>query len=97
MADTIPPMFKVTWDGTGEHWTVNVEDTDGTPLLNETYPEWTGFRPASAGHRLIEHGFMPRADDYYRTDTVACWTEVEPQRLYTGEVHRIEGFPAADS
>ncbi|MFF7198245.1 hypothetical protein ACFZAM_31615 [Streptomyces sp. NPDC008079] len=93
MADTPAPetveMLPVTWDGRGEHWTVTVCGNDGRQLLQQTYEHWTDFRPASAGHRLIEHGYMPNPERYLIKDAVASWTEVEEDRLYTGEVYRL--------
>lgn len=36
-------------------------DEQGETLLDLSF-DWTSFRPASAGHRLIDHGYMIRPD-----------------------------------
>ncbi|MDX3241695.1 hypothetical protein [Streptomyces sp. ME18-1-4] len=55
---------------------VLAEDHDGD--LVDLIFDWDSFRPASAGHRLIEHGYMIRPDA--RTpDAVNGWREVPGQ------------------
>lgn len=46
-------------DGRVEHgFQINVVDDRMTVLATIDLPEWEHFLPASAGHRLIEHGWM---------------------------------------
>ncbi|MDX3130618.1 hypothetical protein PV367_12620 [Streptomyces europaeiscabiei] len=64
--------------GTPDGYRIRVlaEDHDGD--LVDLVFGWDSFRPASAGHRLIEHGYMIRPDA--RTpDTVNGWREVPGQ------------------
>ena len=41
---------------------INVLDASMAILATVDLPDWETFRPASAGHRLIEHGYMIRPD-----------------------------------
>lgn len=53
---------------------INVLDDDMSVLATINLPDWETFRPASAGHRLIEHGYMIRPDA--RTpETVNGWSQ----------------------
>lgn len=71
MVTTPDPVYMATCtpnsapydDGRVEHgFQINVLD-DGLSIIETiNLPEWEEFRPASAGHRLIEHGFMIRPD-----------------------------------
>lgn len=54
---------------------INVLDEGMKILVTIDLPEWQKFRPASAGHRLIEHGYMIRPDAR-GPDTVNGWREV---------------------
>lgn len=48
-------------DGNVEHgFQINVLDEQLAILATVDLPDWESFRPASAGHRLIEVGFMIR-------------------------------------
>lgn len=49
--------------GEVEHgFQINVLDDGMTVLATIDLPDWETFRPASAGHRLIERGYMIRPD-----------------------------------
>jgi hypothetical protein len=49
--------------GEVEHgFQISVLDDGLTVLTTIDLPDWGTFRPASAGHRLIEHGYMIRPD-----------------------------------
>lgn len=63
-------------EGDVEHgFQINVLDHNLEILATIDLPDWESFRPASAGHRLIEHGYMIRPDT--RTpETVNGWREV---------------------
>ncbi|MGY5627488.1 hypothetical protein ACW7N6_38615 [Streptomyces sp. UC1A3] len=65
-------------DGVTEHgFQITVLDARMAILATINLPEWESFRPASAGHRLIEHGYMIRPD--IRTpETVNGWSQVGP-------------------
>lgn len=48
-------------EGRVEHgFQINVLDEHLTVLATVDLPDWESFRPASAGHRLIEAGYMIR-------------------------------------
>lgn len=61
-------------DGEVEHgFQINVLDDSATILVTIDLTDWETFRPASAGHRLIEHGYLIRPDA--RTpETVNGWS-----------------------
>lgn len=61
-------------EGEVEHgFQINVLDHSMSILVTIDLPDWDSFRPASAGHRLIENGYMIRPD--VRTpETVNGWS-----------------------
>ncbi|WP_406126957.1 hypothetical protein [Streptomyces sp. NBC_00989] len=64
--------------GTPDGYRIRVLDEDHGVYLVHLFFDWDSFRPASAGHRLIEHGYMIRPDA--RTpDAVNGWSEVPGQ------------------
>ncbi|MFI6464573.1 hypothetical protein [Streptomyces sp. NPDC050538] len=64
--------------GTPDGYRIRVLDEDHGVYLVHLFFDWDSFRPASAGHRLIEHGYMIRPDA--RTpDAVNGWREVPGQ------------------
>lgn len=65
-------------DGHTEHgFQINVLDSDMAILATIDLPDWETFRPASAGHRLIEHGYRIRPDAR-GADTVNGWSQAGP-------------------
>lgn len=54
---------------------LNVLDDELNIVVTIDLPEWESFRPASAGHRLIEHGWMIRPDTR-GPDTVNGWRAI---------------------
>jgi hypothetical protein len=67
-------IFSATTNG--HQLRVLADDHDGDLL--DIPLDWDSFRPASAGHRLIEHGYMIRPDA--RTaEAVNGWREVQGQ------------------
>ncbi|MFM9538621.1 hypothetical protein ACKI1I_42770 [Streptomyces turgidiscabies] len=64
--------------GTPDGYRIRVLDEDHGVYLVHLFFDWDSFRPASAGHRLIEHGYMIRPDA--RTpDAVNGWRGVPGQ------------------
>ncbi|MEU9405093.1 hypothetical protein AB0E08_05195 [Streptomyces sp. NPDC048281] len=64
--------------GTPDGYRIRVLDEDHGVYLVHLFFDWDSFRPASAGHRLIERGYMIRPDA--RTpDAVNGWREVPGQ------------------
>ncbi|WP_105968385.1 hypothetical protein [Streptomyces geranii] len=64
--------------GTPDGFRIRVLDEDHGVYLVHLFLDWGSFRPASAGHRLVEHGYMIRPDA--RTpETVNGWREVAGQ------------------
>lgn len=64
--------------GAPDGYRIRVLDEDHDVYLVHLFFDWDSFRPASAGHRLIEHGYMIRPDA--RTpDAVNGWREVPGQ------------------
>lgn len=63
---TCTPNSQPFWDGgeqrTEHGYQINVLDDGLNILATIELPDWETFRPASAGHRLIEHGWMIRPD-----------------------------------
>lgn len=58
---TCTPNSHPRDDGSAEHgFQINVIELDDqlTPHATIDLPDWETFRPASAGHRLIEIGYM---------------------------------------
>lgn len=63
-------------DGRVEHgFQINVLDHDLIAITTVDLPDWESFRPASAGHRLIERGWMIRPDAR-GPETVNGWRPV---------------------
>ncbi|MFE7757615.1 hypothetical protein [Streptomyces sp. NPDC057429] len=52
--------------------------SEGRDLVRLDLDDWEEFRPASAGHRLIEHGYTIRPDQR-SADTVAGWRAIPAQ------------------
>lgn len=55
---------------------INVLDDGLNILATIELPEWESFRPASAGHRLIEHGWMIRPEARDEPETVNGWRAI---------------------
>ncbi|NUV64302.1 hypothetical protein [Streptomyces sp. CAI-85] len=65
-------------DGRVEHgYQLNVLDAELRIVATVDLPEWESFRPSSAGHRLIEHGYMIRPDAR-GPETVNGWRQASP-------------------
>lgn len=65
-------------EGHSEHgFQINVVDGDMTILTTIDLPDWEIFHASSAGHRLIEHGYMIRPDAR-GPETVNGWRRVGP-------------------
>ncbi|MER6204642.1 hypothetical protein [Streptomyces sp. NPDC001642] len=64
--------------GTPDGYRIRVLDEDHGVYLAHLFFDWDSFRPASAGHRLIEHGYMIRPNAR-TTDAVNGWREVPGQ------------------
>jgi len=53
---------------------ITVLDTsDMSERCRISLPEWDEFRPASAGHRLIEHGYMLAPAAYFKPGNFGGW------------------------
>ncbi|MDQ0602025.1 hypothetical protein QF037_006370 [Streptomyces canus] len=64
--------------GTSDGYRIRVLAEGHDDDLVDLFFDWASFRPASAGHRLIEHGYMIRPDA--RTpEAVNGWREVPGQ------------------
>jgi len=72
---------------TAHGFQINVLDHGMNIITTINLPEWESFRPASAGHRLIEHGFMIRPDAR-GPETVNGWSPTGPG--YTVPVIRTD-------
>jgi hypothetical protein len=59
---TCTPNSLPDADGVEYGFQINVLDDSMAVLATIDLPDWETFRPASAGHRLIEHGYMIRPD-----------------------------------
>ena len=55
---------------------INVLDESMKILVTIDLPEWQKFRPASAGHRLIEHGYMIHPDARGQEGSINGWRRV---------------------
>ncbi|TWF71754.1 hypothetical protein [Kitasatospora viridis] len=60
-------------DTTGPFTLRVLDPKGGADLVHLTY-DWDDFRPASAGHRLIEHGYMVLPSRHSGYEQVAGWT-----------------------
>ncbi|MFJ9907942.1 hypothetical protein ACIRVK_34560 [Streptomyces sp. NPDC101152] len=70
--------LTATCTSTPDGYRIRVLDEDYGVYLVHLFFDWDSFRPASAGHRLIEHGYMIRPDA--RTpNAVNGWREVPGQ------------------
>lgn len=70
--------LTATCTGTPEGYRIRVLDEDHDVCLVQLLFDWDSFRPASAGHRLIEHGYRIRPDAR-ASDAVNGWREVPGQ------------------
>lgn len=77
MAACTPNSLPDADGRTGHGFQINVLDDDMAVLATIDLPDWESFRPASAGHRLIERGYMIRPDAR-GPETVNGWTAVGP-------------------
>jgi hypothetical protein len=70
--------LTATCTGTPDGYRIRVLAEDHEGDLVDLFFDWDSFRPASAGHRLIEHGYMIRPDA--RTpEAVNGWREAPGQ------------------
>jgi hypothetical protein len=60
----------------GHGYQITVLDGRMEILATVDLPDWESFGPATAGHRLIEHGYMIRPDARGLPDTVNGWRQV---------------------
>jgi hypothetical protein len=58
--------------GTPDGYRIRVLDEDHGVYLVHLFFDWDSFRPASAGHRLIEHGYMIRPPNPGRGERLEC-------------------------
>lgn len=66
-------------EGHVEHgFQINVMNDAMAILTTIDLPDWETFRPASAGHRLIEHGYMIHPDARGVPQSVNGWRSVGP-------------------
>ena len=70
---TAEPLLAICSAEEEGPFTIRVVAPDGkADLVYLEYP-WENFRPASAGHRLIEHGYMVVPERHFMADRVAGW------------------------
>ena len=83
-----PRGYIAVASGTGlRGYLISVVETDSLlPVLRIDLPEWESFRPASAGHRLIEHGYMTNSDAHFRPETAAGWYALS-ETVFAAPVH----------
>lgn len=86
-------------------WHLHVIGPTGECVASVDLPDWAEWRGASAGHRLIEHGYMVTAASHWEADRAAGWVQlaggtyaapVAPQReileqLATDRANREQG------
>lgn len=79
-------------DGRVEHgYQLNVLDQDLNIVATVDLPDWGSFRPASAGHRLAEHGYMIRPDAR-GPQTFDGWRQASPGLdSWSAPVVRVDG------
>lgn len=57
-------------------WSISVMSTTDNRLVHKIPGlPWDDFRPASAGHRLIEHGYMTMPATHFAQDCAAGWRQ----------------------
>lgn len=72
-------------------WSLRViSTTTGAVVHVIALPEWDDIRPASAGHRLIEHGYMTMPATHYAPDAAAGWRRIT-DNLYHAVVISRDG------
>ncbi|MGW6605471.1 hypothetical protein [Streptomyces sp. NPDC055036] len=72
---------------------------DGTTVLDLDYPEWSDWRAASAGHRLIEHGYMVSQPSHFHPERVGGWAVEPGGKKFTASVYSRDHYvgPAPDA
>lgn len=74
-----PPFLALAepYAAVKDGWKITILRTcDATHAETITLPDWADFRPASAGHRLIEYGYMLPAAAHFAPDREAGWHPV---------------------
>ncbi|MER7050390.1 hypothetical protein ABT391_36795 [Streptomyces jumonjinensis] len=71
---------------------------DGETLLDLDYPEWSDWRASSAGHRLIEHGYMVSQPSHFHPERVAGWAVEPGGEMFTAAVYSRDHYvgPASE-
>lgn len=99
MTDVTPPRHLAIARDTGQQdiLIVVIDTQDLTVLRRIHLPTWDGMRFASAGHRLIEHGWIIDAAAHHEPDTRTGWTDL-PGIGYIAPVRRLDkdGRPTDD-
>jgi hypothetical protein len=72
--------------------TVTQHTPEPEELARIELPDWDDFRPASAGHRLIEQGFQVLPAAHYEPDRAAGWKPGADGQTYTAPVYRLPEF-----
>ncbi|WP_316782820.1 hypothetical protein [Streptomyces sasae] len=82
------PFLAVAEEADGPAgWYIHVLAVDGPTLAHAlAFPQWTDWRPASAGHRLIEKGYMVHPPAHVETDRAAGWQHL-PGGRWAAPVH----------
>ncbi|MFE0779130.1 AsnC family protein [Streptomyces sp. NPDC058861] len=75
-------------------YVITVTDYKPEPesLLRIDLPGWDYFRSASAGHRLIEHGFQVLPAAHYEPDRAAGWKPGPDGLTYSAPVYRLPAW-----
>ncbi|MFF9908771.1 hypothetical protein ACF1HU_35825 [Streptomyces olivaceus] len=72
----------------GWHFTV-IRVVDRATVLTFDMPKWGEWRPASAGHRLIERGYITSPPAHFEPDRAAGWESL-PDGGWAAPVHPVE-------
>ncbi len=99
-ADRAAPFLAVAEEAGGpigwHFYVLTVEDA--SLALAYTLDDWTAWRPASAGHRLIDRGYMVSPPAHFEDDRVAGWAPL-PGGRWSAPLHLLEdvvGKPTAE-
>lgn len=71
-----PRYIAIARDIDGEAITITVVDLTDRAIKLQLDVDWDNWRPASAGHRLIEHGYMTDPAAHFTSGAAAGWSEL---------------------
>ena len=73
-----------------ESITITIIELTKMEVVKTLSCDWEKFRPATAGHLLIEHGYQLAGTAFFVPANLAGWTEVSSESCFVAPVHALD-------